>query len=288
MGITTNWNEHEDAALYELPHRAQLLYLRCLRRYMDYSTGVVGRSREVSRDMFCDVLEVSESYTANNRRAKPTLREVRISLSQLERVGLIERLPGRRVSKLIETYVFFLPLAAWDNSVSNSDVTVTSQSRHTSHVTTEPELKENVTQSDVTVTSQSRHTSHVTHPVSGNTTATTHAREARFFAMHEGWVADGESLKAHARMQGVLIDSLPTDGYAEVLGEFKSFWMGQAREETQAGWEGKLVKSIKHKLSQPKGGGDGQSRASGCGGKSGADNFISGIKKRAQQRGGDQ
>ena len=46
--LRTQWNDEEDKALDYLPHRAQVCYLRGLRRYMDYATGIVGISRLIN------------------------------------------------------------------------------------------------------------------------------------------------------------------------------------------------------------------------------------------------
>ncbi|MDP1586313.1 MAG: hypothetical protein Q8M07_01095 [Prosthecobacter sp.] len=163
----TRWGDEEDEALQYLPHRAQVLYLRGLRRWMDYETGIVGRGREVSMQMFVELLEVGSKFTSNNKTGSVTAREVRTSLYQLERVGLIERIEGRRISALVHTLVFRLPLAAVDNSVKNSQVTVRSQSGHTSGGTASASSGAACAVSQGTVMAQSGHTSQGTPPVSG-------------------------------------------------------------------------------------------------------------------------
>lgn len=92
-----------------LNHRSQVLYLRGLRRFMDFSTGIVGDRRGVSFQMMRELLEVSPDRGSRDPVYKPTVGEVRASLAQLERAGLIRRLP-----KLAKTdrMRFYLPLAS--------------------------------------------------------------------------------------------------------------------------------------------------------------------------------
>jgi len=54
------WNEDEEEALDYLPWEAQILYLRVLRRRMDYRTGLVGATRQsrISRSWMIATLEV--------------------------------------------------------------------------------------------------------------------------------------------------------------------------------------------------------------------------------------
>lgn len=92
-----------------LSHRAQVLYLRGLRRYMDFSTGVVGDRRRVSFQQMRECLEVNPEKASTVRRYQPTDNEIRASLAQLERRGLIRRLP--KAHKL-DPMRFFLPLAS--------------------------------------------------------------------------------------------------------------------------------------------------------------------------------
>ncbi len=90
--IVTQWNEEEDEALQGLPHLAQLLYLRVLRRYMDYRTGIVGRTRRISYQMMKEVLEVERARGSTVQEAI-TVKAIRVALAQLEAAGLIVRLP---------------------------------------------------------------------------------------------------------------------------------------------------------------------------------------------------
>lgn len=106
---STSWNDDEEGALMYLHHRAQVLYLRGLRRYMDFSTGIVGDKRRVSLQQMRECLEVNPDKESKQDRYQPTYHAIRASLAQLERHGLIRRLP--KAHKL-DPMRFFLPLAS--------------------------------------------------------------------------------------------------------------------------------------------------------------------------------
>lgn len=104
----TSFGSHEDDLLHGLPEQAQLLYLRGLRRYMDYATAIVGGSaRRISLLMFCELIEVFPHQ--GMKGVRPDKSKVRRLLGWLERVGLIERIEDK------DGYlVYFLPLAKND------------------------------------------------------------------------------------------------------------------------------------------------------------------------------
>ncbi len=103
------WNEHEDAALHELQdHRAGMLYLRGLRKHMDYDTGIVGIKRRISERMLIELLEERRDPGSPFPLRVPTRSAVRWAIERLERVGLVERMP--KTHKL-SPMVFRLPLA---------------------------------------------------------------------------------------------------------------------------------------------------------------------------------
>lgn len=103
--MITRWNEFEDEALQGLPYLAQLLYLRCLRRYMDFDTGIVGVKRRVSYQMFREVLYIDEVPGRRLKDREITTQVLRSAVDQLVRNGLVERRSEER------QLIFFLPLA---------------------------------------------------------------------------------------------------------------------------------------------------------------------------------
>lgn len=126
MGVITQWGDDEDGALQGLPHLSQLLYLRCLRRFMDYETGVVGLTRRVSYQMFREALYVEPVPGRNIKDRDATVQVFRSAVAQLERVGLVE--PRSTDRQLI----FFLPLAARDQSGQNRNNRGTTEEQQTS------------------------------------------------------------------------------------------------------------------------------------------------------------
>lgn len=112
------FDEKEDEALQGLPHRAQLLYLRVLRRHMDYSTGVVGVKRKISRQQMREVLEVIQEMGPNAGHYQPTVKEIRVSLEQLKRAGLIVELEQSKGG----SPKYLLPLAKVDENRSGGQI----------------------------------------------------------------------------------------------------------------------------------------------------------------------
>jgi len=114
--MATQWNDEEDEKLQGLPHFAQLLYLRVLRRHMDYRTGIVGRKRRISYQMIIEVMYVERARGSTVREEKVTVKKIRVALQQLISAGLIE--PVRKGDKF-ESMVFMLPVASIDASFSS-------------------------------------------------------------------------------------------------------------------------------------------------------------------------
>ncbi|MEA3250170.1 MAG: hypothetical protein U9Q35_01100 [Pseudomonadota bacterium] len=106
------WNEVEDGLLAELPPEIERLYLRGIRKHMDYATGITGRKRRVSMEMFSELLTY---YPPAGSREKPryfSRQQITRMIDKLEDSGLIERLHrGKGVKAPME---FHLPLACSD------------------------------------------------------------------------------------------------------------------------------------------------------------------------------
>jgi|GEM_PF-4098592 len=106
------WNEIEDEALLALPPEIERLYLHGIRKHMDYASGITGRKRRVSMDMFHELLDY---YPPAGSREKPRLysrQQITRMLDKLEDVGLIARLHrGKGVKAPME---FSLPMACCD------------------------------------------------------------------------------------------------------------------------------------------------------------------------------
>lgn len=92
-----------------LPHRAQVMYLRVLRRRMDFDTCIVGITVRLSYMLIAEWLEERPAVRSNKPIVRLTVGEIRAVLAMLERVGLVERVLDKNNEVL--PLVFKLPLA---------------------------------------------------------------------------------------------------------------------------------------------------------------------------------
>jgi hypothetical protein len=92
-----------------LPHAAQVLYMRVLRRRMDYATGVVGITARLSYQLIAEWMEVRPPVKSTKPLVRMTKGEIRYALEQLERAGLILRMVDGSGDVL--PLVFSMPLA---------------------------------------------------------------------------------------------------------------------------------------------------------------------------------
>lgn len=120
--MRTSWNGDEDDALQGLPLRAQIIYLRGIRRYMDYNSRICGGPQR--RISLCMLAEITQE--AVNRQLLPKVSKdgVRASLDQLKRAGLIMRVDDP------DYLIFFLPKADGHKSVCNNHPTTAPQPAH--------------------------------------------------------------------------------------------------------------------------------------------------------------
>lgn len=109
--MRTSWNDEEDAALQGLPLDAQVLYLRALRRRMDYRTGMVGNLpgvNGISWRILADDLFVEPHQGISG--GKPDESKVRRLMKWLVTRGLVvDQGTGRNL-------IFFLAKASVDES----------------------------------------------------------------------------------------------------------------------------------------------------------------------------
>lgn len=127
MAEVTAWNQLEDEALDYLPWHAQVLYLRCLRRHMDFRTGIVGLRRRISRRMLVEWLEVRQVPGGHDQTRQLSVGELKWALQRLKQVGLVVPVPGHA-----RQLVFRLPLATTDQSVSRRNSRGTAEEQPTS------------------------------------------------------------------------------------------------------------------------------------------------------------
>lgn len=185
---SASWNDDEDAALQGLRPATQVIYLRALRRYMDFATGVVGVVRKICYRGLAEAASFLPDVGSRSGGDLMTKSAVRAAIAELMRAGLVSDIPRYQSLRML---VFRLPLATWDQSVKNLNDTGTTQGkRHTDqhdeqHVIngsdqhTESEQLEGLrgngatqligpraTQVAAQGTTQERHTMSDTHPLS--------------------------------------------------------------------------------------------------------------------------
>jgi hypothetical protein len=122
----TSWNEEEDEAMQGLPLEAQLLYLRGLRRYMDFDTGIVGGpKRRISWRTLRETLYVEPHQGIDG--GMPDRAKVRRVMKWLEKEGLVARVEDE------DHIVFRLPLATLGSSAQKKADPKPTPSRPTQH-----------------------------------------------------------------------------------------------------------------------------------------------------------
>jgi hypothetical protein len=119
--MRTAWDEEEDDALQGLPLRAQIVYLRGIRRYMDYASRISGGPRR--RISLAMLAETTQELVNRQIQPKASKDCIRASREQLKRAGLLERLADP------DYLVFLLPKADALKSAQNHQPTSPPQPR---------------------------------------------------------------------------------------------------------------------------------------------------------------
>lgn len=114
----TQWNDDEDRAMDYLPHLDQVIYLRGIRRRMDYVTGMAGMHPDgpISYSWLAQLAEVRPRACSTMRPPpRPDKNALRSVFDRLESAGLVERIRDHGLKSL----VFRCLLADRDQSVRN-------------------------------------------------------------------------------------------------------------------------------------------------------------------------
>ena len=72
-----------------LSHEAKLVYLLCIRPWMDYETGVAGHERTISYQQIREVLEYNPPRGSTKPKKRYEKEQIRAVLAELERSGLV-------------------------------------------------------------------------------------------------------------------------------------------------------------------------------------------------------
>ncbi len=238
--LVTSWSDAEDEALQGLPAAAQVLYLRGLRRWMDFQTGLVGVRRRISWQMLSETL-----YVEPGRGVRGTGRvhesAVRRLAGRLEAVGLVER---RSVGPR-DYLIFFLPLALTDESVQIKADSKSTASRQLKADSTKPLRDAGYAGKADSKSTASRQLKADTPPVSGNKySPSARAREA----MSTTWVPNWGHVEMHLVQVGVNPRAVSEEMRQAALGEFRSYWLEQEAFFTPGQWAQKLAREIKRAM----------------------------------------
>lgn len=106
------WNEIEEDAIADLPHEAQILYLRVIRKHMDYSTGITGEKRRISYTQMQETLAYKPPRHSKEKPVEYSRDQIKRLVQKLVDAGLIERM--HTTEKGVAPMVFSLPLASSD------------------------------------------------------------------------------------------------------------------------------------------------------------------------------
>lgn len=102
--MRTQWNDAEDRALDYLPHLDQVIYLRGIRRRMDYATGVAGLSQDgpISYGWLSQLCEVRPRACSTMKPPpRPDKNALRSVFDRLEAAGLIRRVRDHGLKSLV-------------------------------------------------------------------------------------------------------------------------------------------------------------------------------------------
>jgi len=217
-----------------LPHAAELLYIRVLRRWMNYADGVVGRARKVSYQQIKEELDRVPSRGRMSNRVSLSRDQIKRLLIRLEDVGLIVSLHSKRY---MESMVFRLPLAACDlvRPLDKRHFCATEETPWANLETTRAEGGNTATLPP----QELRHTSELP----SNSLSTPTAREN--FRIGSEWdVQDGQEFESKLLMLGIDPKQIRGQQKHALLDEFVSYWSGQDREGSQEFWENRFAQSV--------------------------------------------
>lgn len=156
-------NEHELDALDGLPHLAVTLYLKAIRPYMDYATGITGWKRGISYQSIAEQLYVEpEPGRHKSLTGAPTKAAVRHAIKSLINQGLLKVLPAGK--KLVLECL----LAESDKSVSTRNNTGATQTNDTAATQALAALQQELEQIREAMNNTPQPDRSDTPPVSGN------------------------------------------------------------------------------------------------------------------------
>ena len=89
----------------DISHAAKLLYLIGLRPNMDFRTGIVGKVRRISYQSLHEMIEFIPPPGSQRPKGDYSVKALRCLIAELERAGLVRRLPNDLRSLFLECWV---------------------------------------------------------------------------------------------------------------------------------------------------------------------------------------
>lgn len=220
-----------------LPHSAQLLYIRVLRRWMDYSTGIVGRTRRLSYQQMQEQLEVIPKRGRMDNRVVLSRDQIKRLLKRLEDAGLIRALHDKTQRAPVE---YFLPLAA-------SDLVRPLEYRH--NTATDKAPRRNVGEAGDSMGISATLPPHNKRHTSENPSYNSLSVEAvdKKFPMYLEWgVFDEDEFSESCAMMNLCWDKVSQLDREAIRQEFVRYQLGAEGVDTQEGWEHRFLRSVEY------------------------------------------
>lgn len=236
-------NDAEWTALADEP--ADVFKLYCaIRRFMDYRTGVSGKKRRLSEQMFREELYIAPTR-GRHESGSPTRQKVRSLVDRLITIGAITP---------VGPLVYQLPNADWDGT-SKSSATDEQPDQQPDQQPPENPVEPNETDGFEGFDEGSATRSESADPLISNLPPISVnpidgiTREGRFPMPLDGWGVDQKTFKAIA-----FKNSVPTSALTpEVLAAFTSYWWARPeKEQSQAQWEFQLVQHLNNLIQRAK------------------------------------
>ncbi|MGB0662805.1 MAG: DnaT-like ssDNA-binding domain-containing protein [Pontibacterium sp.] len=233
-------NKHELEALKNeyLTHEARVLYLMCIRPHMDYASGICGRKRKVSYQMFKEHLEVHRRPGSKIPAFIPTLKQLRGYVDELVHAGLISKLDKL---KRTDPLVFRCLLATTDLVRPSEEGQEKGKQRGQKQGQYNPQQNQEVSLFDVDKVRHRQHLEEGHTSVTSDISTTSMARVS--FPMQLEWRPSDEVVD-RLRMAGFNPDHIKPDDKKLMLFEFTNYWLTQNRTLTQAEWDHKFVQHV--------------------------------------------
>ena len=161
-------NENEFEAFEGLSHLAVMIYIKAIRPYMDYKTGITGWKRGISYQSIKEEVYVEPiAGRHTNKSGSHTKSAIRNAIKELIKSGLLQLIPAGK--KL----VFSLVLAVSDNSDQNRNDIGTTQGNDTGTTQANAALLNELAELKQTMSDILKNSRNDTPPVSGKNNITT-------------------------------------------------------------------------------------------------------------------